>query len=140
MITDKGDYLEYYGGAVKSCPKEDWEQVVCFDWAKYNYPQYVFWHSVNEGKKHIHTALRDEQAGLLKGVSDFVILIGLSDGPYPFGAIELKRQGKTQASPVSKEQRDFLKRVRGRGGFAAVAYGNEQFKLAWLDMLGVEHE
>lgn len=134
MITDKGDYLEYYGGPVKSCPLEDWEQVVCFGWAKYNYPQYLFWHSVNEGKKHIHTALRDEQAGLLKGVSDFVILIGSGNG-FPFAAIELKRQGKSQASPVSKEQKAFLAHVRKLGGFAAVAYGNAQFKLAWADML-----
>lgn len=135
MISDKGDYLEYYGGAVKSCPLEDWEQVECFQWAKHNYPNVLCWHSVNEGKKHIHTALRDEQSGLLKGVSDFVILIGADFGGCQFGAIELKRQGKTQASPVSKEQKAFLSRVRLLGGFAAVAYGNEQFKVAWADML-----
>lgn len=132
MITDKIDYLEFYE-ADKSCSlKEEIHQVNCMAWFKYTYPIYIVWHTTNEGKKTMNQALLHEQAGLLKGVSDFVILIGPCH-KYPFAAIELKRtnkSGKAKASPVSDEQRDFLRRVRERGGFSAVAYGEAQFKIA----------
>lgn len=139
-VTDKGDYLEYYERDPSDTRKEESHQVDCVSWLRYHYPQLLFWHTVNEGKKTITAAMRDEQAGLLKGVSDFIILIGgfWQGCEYPFAAIELKRvnkSGKGAASPVSKEQRAFLKQVRDRGGFAAVAYGFDQFKLAINDML-----
>lgn len=134
MITDKGDYLEYYGGPVKACPLEKIDQMNSVSWLRHEYPDYLFWHTVNEGSKHKASAVIDHQMGLLKGVSDFVILIGFG-GKYPFAAIELKRQGKAQASPVSKEQQEFLAAVRIRGGFAAVAYGFEQFKIAFCDAI-----
>lgn len=140
MITDKGDYLEYYEPDKLEVWKEDTHQVNCTTFMRVRYPGLLFWHTVNEGKKHINAALRDEQAGLLKGVSDFVILIGLAypGCKYSFAAIELKRtnkSGKGKASPVSKEQKAFLKRVRDLGGFAAVAYGEKQFRLAIADLL-----
>lgn len=134
MIADKGDYLEYYGGPVKACPLEKIDQINSVSWLRHEYPDYLFWHTVNEGSKHKAIAVIDHQIGLLKGVSDFVILIGFG-GKYPFAAIELKRQGKAQASTVSKEQREFLAAVRRRGGFAAVAYGFEQFKIAFCDAI-----
>ena len=134
MITDKGDYLEYYGGPVKACPLEKIDQMNSVSWLRYEYPDYLFWHTVNEGSKHKASAVADHQMGLLKGVSDILVLIGLG-GKYPFAAIELKRQGKSQASPVSKEQREFLAAVRSLGGFAAVAYGFEQFKIAFEDAI-----
>lgn len=134
MITDKGDYLEYYGGPVKACPLEKIDQMNSVSWLRHECHDYLFWHTVNEGSKHKASAVIDHQMGLLKGVSDFVILIGFG-GKYPFAAIELKRQGKAQASPVSKEQREFLAAVRRRGGFAAVAYGFEQFKIAFCDAI-----
>lgn len=134
MITDKGDYLEYYGGPVKACPLEKVDQMNSVSWLRYEYPDCLFWHTVNEGSKHKASAVIDHQMGLLKGVSDILILIGFG-GKYPFAAIELKRQGKSQASPVSKEQREFLAAVRSRGGFAAVAYGFEQFKIAFGDAI-----
>lgn len=136
MITDKGDYLEYYERDPSDTRKEDSHQVDCVAWLRHHYPELLFWHTVNEGSKTITSALRDEQAGLRKGVSDFVILIG--SGKYPFAAIELKRvnkSGKGAASPVSKEQKEFLRDVRRRGGFAAVAYGLNQFKLAIYDLM-----
>lgn len=134
MITDKGDYLEYYGGPVKACPLEKIDQMNSVSWMRHEYPDYLFWHTVNEGSKHKASAVIDHQMGLLKGVSDILILIGFG-GKYPFAAIELKRHGKAQASPVSKEQREFLAAVRRRGGFAAVAYGFEQFKIAFCDAI-----
>lgn len=137
MINDKGDYLEFYERDPSDTRKEDSHQVDCVAWLRYHYPELLFWHSVNEGKKTITAALRDEQAGLLKGVSDFVILIGLGSR-YPFAAIELKRtnkSGKGAASPVSAEQKAFLRNVRELGGFAAVAYGTAQFKIAIKEMM-----
>lgn len=134
MITDKGDYLEYYGGPVKACPLEKIDQMNSVSWLRHEYPGYLFFHPVNEGLKHKASAVMDAQMGLLKGVSDILILIGFG-GKYPFAAIELKRQGKAQASPVSKEQREFLAAVRRSGGFAAVAYGFEQFKIAFGDAI-----
>lgn len=136
MITDKGDYLEFYERDPSDTRKEDSHQVDCVAWLRHHYPHILFWHTVNEGQKTITSALRDEQAGLRKGVSDFIILIGINSR-YPFAAIELKRtnkSGKGKASPVSAEQRVFLRDVRQRGGFAAVAYGFEQFKNAIKEM------
>lgn len=136
MITDKGDYLEFYERDPSDTRKEDSHQVDCVAWLRHNYPHILFWHTVNEGQKTITSALRDEQAGLRKGVSDFIILIGINSR-YPFAAIELKRtnkSGKGKSSPVSAEQRVFLRDVRQRGGFAAVAYGFEQFKIAVKEM------
>lgn len=136
MITDKVDYLEYYERDPSDTRKEDSHQVDCVAWLRHHYPNILFFHPVNEGEKTITSALRDQQAGLLKGVSDFVILIGINSS-YPFAAIELKRtnkSGKGKASPVSDEQKAFLRDVRQRGGFAAVAYGFEQFKLAIADL------
>lgn len=136
MITDKGDYLEFYERDPSDTRKEDSHQVDCVAWLRHHYPHILFWHTVNEGQKTITSALRDEQAGLRKGVSDFIILIGINSR-YPFAAIELKRtnkSGKGKASPVSAEQRVFLRDVRQRGGFAAVAYGFEQFKISIKEM------
>lgn len=136
MITDKGDYLEFYERDPSDTRKEDSHQVDCVAWLRHHYPHILFWHTVNEGQKTITSALRDEQAGLRKGVSDFIILIGINSR-HPFAAIELKRtnkSGKGKASPVSAEQRVFLRDVRQRGGFAAVAYGFEQFKIAIKEM------
>lgn len=137
MITDKGDYLEFYERDPSDTRKEDTHQIECVSFLRVRHPELLFWHTVNEGEKTITAAMRDDQAGLLKGVSDFVILIGLS-GLHPFAAIELKRvnkSGKGKASPVSGKQKEFLRKVRERGGFAAVAYGSAQFKLAIAEML-----
>ena len=133
MLKDKGDYLEFYEPDPSDTAKEIAHQVNCVAWLRHNYPELLFWHSTNEGKKHIHSALMDQQAGLLKGVSDFVFLIGAGER-YPFAAIELKRTNKKGTS-VSKEQKDFLKGARDRGGFAAVAYGLAQFKVAVSEMM-----
>lgn len=136
MVTDKGDYLEYYERDPSDTRKEVSHQIDCYQWLKHNHPDILAWHSVNENQKSTVTAMIDQQSGLLKGVSDFVILIGY--GKYPFAAIELKRankSGKGAASPVSNEQKAFLSKVRSLGGFAAVCYGFKQFKIAIADLL-----
>lgn len=131
-MTDKGDYLEFYERDPTDTLKEESHQIGAFQWLTYAHPEFLSWHTKNEGDKGIATAMMDQQAGLVKGVSDFIILIGLK-GRYPFAAIEMKRvnkSGKGKASPVSKEQKAFLRRVRELGGFAAVTYGYKQFMIA----------
>jgi hypothetical protein len=131
-MTDKGDYLEFYERDPTDTLKEESHQIGAFQWVTYAHPELLTWHTKNEGDKGIATAMMDQQAGLVKGVSDFIILIGLK-GRYPFAAIEMKRvnkSGKGKASPVSKEQKAFLRRVRELGGFAAVTYGYKQFMIA----------
>jgi hypothetical protein len=137
MRTDKGDYIEFYEPDKGDTYKEQKHQIDSVTFLNVRHPNLLYWHTVNEGLKHIHSALVDAQTGLLKGVSDFVFLIGFSS-KYPFGAIELKRvnkSGKGKASPVSAEQREFLRKVRELGGFSAVAYGSEQLKIAVAEML-----
>ena len=68
MITDKGDYLEYYGGPVKACPLEKIDQMNSVSWLRHEYPDYLFWHTVNEGSKHKASAVIDHQMGLLKTI------------------------------------------------------------------------
>lgn len=136
-VVDKGDYLEFYERDPSDNRREVNHQIDSFQWLKCNHPELLAWHSVNENEKTKVTAMIDQQSGLLKGVSDFVILIGVNSR-YPFAAIELKRvnkSGKGKASPVSDKQREFLRKVRERGGFSAVAYGFEQFKIAIYEMM-----
>ena len=132
-VTDKGDYLEFYAPDQGDIRKEVVHQIEAYQHLKHSYPEWVAFHPVNEGVKTHYTANIDEQSGLLKGVSDLLILTGFRGCRYPFAAIEMKRVNKSgpgKASPVSKEQREFLRRVRDLGGFAAVAYGSEQLKAA----------
>lgn len=138
MMTDRGDYLEFYERDPSDIRKEVVHQIEAFSHVSNRYPMWLCWHSVNENKKTMYTALIDQQSGLHKGVSDLVMLIGFQGCNYPFAAIEMKRvnkSGKGKASPVSKEQKDFLAHVRKMGGFSAVCYGSEQFKIAIQYML-----
>ena len=132
MITDKGDYLEFYEMDPTDTRREVNHQIDSFQWLTYAHPYLLAWHTVNENEKSKAMAMIDQQSGLVKGVSDFIILIG-TKGRYPFAAIEMKRvnkSGKGKASPVSNEQKAFLRRVRELGGFAAVTYGYKQFMIA----------
>lgn len=135
-VTQRGDYIEFYDKNSTEILLEDAVQIFASDWVKYNYPEMVFFHCVNEGKKTIGQARKDQDKGLLKGVSDCIFMIPEKyRGNYSFGAIELKRATKKLASPVSNEQKSFLKSVRESGGFSAVAYGREGFLAAFKEMI-----
>ncbi|AZS06346.1 putative nuclease containing VRR-NUC domain [Pantoea phage vB_PagS_AAS23] len=138
QITDKGDYLEFYMPDKSDIRKESPHQIEAYQHLKHRYPMWLAWHTKNEGFKSYRTAEIDDQEGLLKGVVDIVILTGFQGCKYPFAAIEMKRVNKSgpgKASPVSKEQREFLSRVRALGGFAAVAYGSDMCRAAIEYML-----
>lgn len=133
MMTDRGDYLEFYAPDKNDTRKEDVHQIEAYSFLKVRHPEWLAWHTKNEGLKSYRTADIDAQQGLLKGVSDVIIITGFVGCKYPFAAIELKRvnkSGKGKASPVSEQQKEFLSRFRQLGGFAAVAYGSAQFREA----------
>ena len=137
-MNDKECYFEFYCPDKGDTRKEVVHQIEAYQHVLYRYPKWVAFHPVNENKKTNYTANIDQQSGLLRGVSDLIILTGYHDCIYPFAAIEMKRvnkSGEGKASPVSAEQREFLANVRRLGGFAAVAYGSEQFKAAIKFML-----
>lgn len=134
MVTDKGDYLEYYDKTSIDERKEDAHQVDSISWLRCNFPTWVSFIVNNEGKKTIGQSMKDQMKGVLKGVSDILILTGFIGCKYAFIAIELKRANK-KGTKVSDEQKEFLRQVRSCGGFAAVCYGVEQVKLAISDAL-----
>ncbi|QPD96317.1 hypothetical protein [Enterobacter phage N5822] len=51
MVTDKGDYLEYYERDPSDTRKEDSHQVDCVAWLRHHHPHLLFWHTVNEGAR-----------------------------------------------------------------------------------------
>lgn len=133
MITDKGQYLEFYEPDDSDRRKESPHQIEAYTHLKISHSDWLSWHTKGEGLKSKATAMIDQQEGLLKGVSDLVILTGFIGCKYPFAAIEMKRVNKSgpgKATAVSKEQKVFLGRVREMGGFSAVCYGSDQFKVA----------
>ena len=135
-VTQKYGYVEFYDKDSTETLVEDAVQIFASDYVKYNYPEMVFFHVVNENKKTIGQATKDKAKGLLKGVSDCIFMIPEKcRGKYSFGAIELKRATKKLATPVSDEQKSFLKSVRESGGFAAVAYGRDGFLAAFKEMI-----
>lgn len=69
-----------------------------------------------------------EKEGVRAGVSDII------DFGRVRGAFEMKRCDRTK-SRVTAKQREFLQAVADSGGFAAICYGFEQFKLAYADFL-----
>lgn len=135
-VTNKDGYIEFYDKDSSETMLEDSIQIFASDYIKHNYPEMVFFHVVNENKKTIGQATKDKAKGLLKGVSDCVFMIPERyRGRYSFGAIELKRATKKLASPVSAEQKAFLKSVSDSGGFSATAYGREGFLAAFREMI-----
>ena len=80
------------------------------------------WHTVNEsgaeGSAHYGSELN--KRGRKKGVADWIVSVP-SNG-YHGLFVELKKEGK-DASPISKEQREFLLRQQALGYKCVVAYG-----------------
>jgi hypothetical protein len=77
----------------------------------------------NGGHRHVAVAARMKDEGVKPGVPDLCIAIprGSRHGLY----LELKATGTT-ASAVSKEQREWIARLRTAGYAAEVAHGFEQ--------------
>lgn len=135
-VTEKDGYLEFYDKSSHEVLLEDSVQIFAMDYIRYNYPDVVAFHVNNEGKKTIGQARKDQAKGVLKGVSDIMVLIPESRRKgYSFAAIELKRATKKIASTVSEEQKSFLSSVSEAGGFSCVAYGKGGFIAAIKEII-----
>lgn len=124
-------YDSHHRGA---CRSERAEQIDAMSWLAYNYPDHyrLCFHVPNESAGNaMHYAMRHKE-GVKAGVPDIIHLGGA--GSWRCGLFELKRLDRTK-SRVSHEQTAFLEAAAEAGCFAAVCYGFEQFKVAWLDYL-----
>lgn len=135
-VTQKEGYLEFYDKCSEETALEDSVQIFAMDYIRYNYPDVVAFHVNNEGKKTIGQARKDQAKGILKGVSDMIILIPEHRRKgYSFASVELKRATKKIASSVSGEQKSFLSSVNEAGGFSCVAYGKDGFLAALKEII-----
>lgn len=82
----------------------------------------LMFHVPNESKVPAHYRAKLGSMGILKGASDWMILIPSNGRPYM--ALELKRSRKKDSS-VSKEQTKFLLDAESVGAFAVVCYGHK---------------
>lgn len=112
------------------CRQEWADQIDCMSWLEVNHPDRfpLCFHTPNEVKASAQYMQKRQKMGVKPGVADII------DMGVVRGAFELKRLDKSICA-VSKAQRDFLKAVDESGGFAAICYGFEQFKLAYADYL-----
>lgn len=123
--------IRIYGSGYRGDCRQEWaEQIDAMGWLEFNHPDRwpLCFHVPNEIKAGPQYMQKRQKMGVKSGVSD-IIDFGLIRG-----AFELKRLDKSKCS-VSKEQRTFLQAVADSGGFAAIVYGFEQFKLAYADYL-----
>lgn len=75
-------------------------------------------HVTNEGRRSFNTGALLKQAGLIKGVCDYIVLH--PSGDHHFAVIELKQESSGSAS---KEQKQFLHECADAGGFVCIAHG-----------------
>ena len=100
----------------------------CFSYVSLHYPHLLFFHVPNEtGKKTSAKAVsKRTRAGVVKGVSDNIILSPTSKGDHPFSAIELKRPSKS--ARLKPEQKSFGSRIDDGSGLFVVCYGVMAFR------------
>lgn len=120
----------YDSGYRGECPSEAVEQINSMGWAEKNHPDRwpLVWHTPNEIRATPQYMAKRKKMGVKSGVSDII------DFGEIRGAFELKRKDRTK-SKISKDQREFLEAVAASGGFAAICYGAEEFKLAYADYI-----
>ena len=120
----------------KEDKRKEWlHQKEAYLWAAYHFPELMIFHPINEGDVKVQYRDKLLSCGLVPGVSDLVVL--KVSGVHPFACFELKRATKTLASPVSAEQKKWLRRCRADGGYSAVCYGAKAFKQALCHYLGL---
>lgn len=122
----------YDSGQRGPCRSEDCEQIDAMGWLEKHYPERwpLIWHTPNEIRASPLYMQKRKKMGVKSGVSDIV------DFGLVRGAFELKKlDRKAKGVRVSAAQRKFLQAVADTGGFAAICYGFEQFKLAYADYL-----
>lgn len=128
----------YDSGYRGECSSETVEQINSMGWLEKNYPYRwpLIFHCPNEvtvDKKKPGWAnhlLMRKKKGVRPGVPDIIDFGAIR------GAFELKRKDrKAKGVKTTAEQREFLEAVAASGGFAAICYGAEEFKLAYADYI-----
>lgn len=111
---------------------ESGEQIVVADYLRM---RDVFWfHPVNEGRRHMSSAMRLKREGLVAGVPDIVIMQEIPGAPSARGMmIEMKRR---KGGSLSESQKDFMERARQEGWLTHVARGADD-ALRYLQSFGV---
>lgn len=130
LIDDS--YFEFYDGPVGpkgSSRKEHLEQVDAVARTRYRFPEMVFFHPVNEGNIPVQYRSKLTEAGMLKGITDFVIL--KPSRGFHGALIEMKRANKSD-SKVSPEQVEIMRQCRAEGYFTALTFGAESYWKALL--------
>lgn len=122
--------IRTYGSQKGECRHEWAEQIDCASWLEHNHPDRwpLIWHTPNEAKATANYMAKRQKMGVKSGVSD-IIDFGLYRG-----AFELKRCNRSM-SKVTKDQIEFLAAVDASGGFAAICYGFQAFKQAYVEYL-----
>lgn len=108
--------------------KEELHQMDCASWVTEHYPHLVFAHIPNESGVRSSAGFIEKRRrmGVLKGVSDNMILTPTVTGGYPFSVAELKRPMKN-AKP-SPEQITFGERIEMNGGLFVICWGMMSFR------------
>lgn len=122
----------YDSGYRGECPSEMVEQINSMGWLEKHHPDrwpLIFHYPAEAKAKPQYMAIR-RKLGVKAGIADII------DFGSVRGAFELKRRDKTK-SKVSKDQLEFLESVDASGGFAAIAYGFDEFLLAYSDYLAI---
>lgn len=116
MIIDKK--IKVYGDMSHrgDCPTESQECMTLVNQVRKKYPDIIFMHVKNEGKKTKAQADFDKAMGLLAGASDFLFL-----GSHPL-CLEMKRQDHTKSNWQPKQQ-EFLIKAQEQGCMVCVALG-----------------
>lgn len=120
----------YDSGHRGECRAERAEHIDCVSWLEVTHPDRfpLIFHCANEIKANPMHMQRRQKMGVKRGVADLIDF-----GRYR-GAFELKVCDSKQAK-VTRDQIGFLALTAETGGFAAVCYGFDQFKLAYADYL-----
>jgi hypothetical protein len=126
---NKSGILTYWDEQLNACkvksPKENPEQVNLNSHCSSRWPDLskMMWHVVNESGSSGDSRYGGElkKRGRKKGVPDWHVMVP-SNG-YHGLYIELKRSRKKDATPISKDQREFLLLAESLGYQCIVAYG-----------------
>lgn len=113
------------------CPREDGEAQTLVNQVRKRYPDILFMHVKNEGKKTKAQADFDRSMGMLSGASDFLFL------GSPSMCLELKRKDHTLSKWQPKQQ-EFLIKAQEQGCFACVCFGWEAGLQAVEDWLKIK--
>ncbi len=100
----------------------------CFSYVSLHYPHLLFFHVPNETgtKAKVQYVEKRRRSGVLKGVSDNIILTPTFTGGYPFSVVELKRPAKS--ARISDDQKKFGARAEDVKGLFVVCYGVMAFR------------